>query len=339
MKTRLFLAALALAAPAAGRPLDLAVQPAWPTWRDRVELVIRGTSDSPCGAAAARLRPPTVDPEARVVTTELTEPCVATGPQVREPFALELVLGPLVEGPWTLRVGDGQRVETLAFTVWDVSLFVVDLPPVLLAGEPTPARVRGSVDCNAFQAIPVVSRSPDGVEIAVGVGCLPITNPPGGPIDRTVTLPALPAGDHVLRILSESGFWWGAVRELPLRVWDPAGCVPDDTTLCLHDGRFRLQATWRDFAGGEGAGHPLPLAGNDTTGMIWFFGPDNTELTVKVLEGCPENGSWWVFVSSGSTVEYRLTVTDTTTGAQRVYGNPLGRAPKLVADTGAFACP
>jgi hypothetical protein len=80
--------------------------------------------------------------------------------------------------------------------------------------------------------------------------------------------------------------------------------------------------------------------GNDGSGLFWFFGRENAELTLKVLDGCGVNQHWWVFLASGSSAEYVVTVTDTRTGAQRTYSNPLGVQAPLATDLDAFAtCP
>jgi hypothetical protein len=71
------------------------------------------------------------------------------------------------------------------------------------------------------------------------------------------------------------------------------------------------------------------------TGTFWFFGPDNLEVFTKVLDGRALNGKFWFFSGALSSVDYTLTVTDTQTGAVRVYHNPAGRLAS-VADTGAF---
>ncbi|HXT23151.1 MAG TPA: hypothetical protein VN923_20550, partial [Thermoanaerobaculia bacterium] len=64
----------------------------------------------------------------------------------------------------------------------------------------------------------------------------------------------------------------------------------------------------------------------------------NSELTLKVLSGCGVNDRWWAFVSSSSTVEYDVVITDTVTGAQRAYHHVAGQAAALLADTAAFPC-
>jgi ELWxxDGT repeat protein len=113
-----------------------------------------------------------------------------------------------------------------------------------------------------------------------------------------------------------------------------AACAPSATRLCLQGGRFAVEATWRDFQGKTGVGQAVPLPGGDT-GYLWFFGADNVEVVLKVLDGRPVNGKFWVFYGALSSVEYTLTVTDTQTGQTRKYENPSGRLAS-VADTGAF---
>ncbi len=113
-------------------------------------------------------------------------------------------------------------------------------------------------------------------------------------------------------------------------------CVVDDTTLCLNQNRFRLQVEWTDFAGNHGVGHAVPLSGD--TGYFWFFNSANVELTIKALDGRCFNDHFWIFYGALSNVEYTITVTDTETGKQRFYTNPLETFAS-VGDTKAFAVP
>lgn len=112
-----------------------------------------------------------------------------------------------------------------------------------------------------------------------------------------------------------------------------APCVAGAARLCLSGGRFAVEARWRDFSGGSGTGTAVPLSGD--TGYFWFFGPENVEVVLKVLDGRPVTGKFWVFYGALSSVEYTLTVTDTETGAVKTYTNPSGRLASR-ADTGAF---
>src|SRR5262249_29120801 len=72
------------------------------------------------------------------------------------------------------------------------------------------------------------------------------------------------------------------------------------------------------------------------TGYFWFFTPASVELVVKIVDGRPVNGDFWVFYGALSNVQYTLTVTDTVTGAVAAYVNPQGQLAS-VADTTAFA--
>src|SRR6185503_976329 len=110
-------------------------------------------------------------------------------------------------------------------------------------------------------------------------------------------------------------------------------CAPAPTRLCLRGGRFAVEASWKDFAGNTDVGTAVPLTAD--TGWFWFFGPDNVEVMLKVLDGRPLNGKHWVFYGALSSVEYTLRVTDTQTGAVRTYSNPSGNLAS-VADIGAF---
>jgi hypothetical protein len=80
-------------------------------------------------------------------------------------------------------------------------------------------------------------------------------------------------------------------------------------------------------------GRAVPLTGD--TGAFWFFSESNLELVIKVLDGRPVNGAFWVFYASLSDVEYVLTVTDTVTGKFRRYRNPPFTLASR-ADTNAF---
>ena len=56
---------------------------------------------------------------------------------------------------------------------------------------------------------------------------------------------------------------------------------------------------------------------------------------IKVLDGTSVNGHFWVFYGALSNVQYTITVTDTRTGAIKVYTNPFGTLAS-VADVLAF---
>jgi choice-of-anchor B domain-containing protein len=116
----------------------------------------------------------------------------------------------------------------------------------------------------------------------------------------------------------------------------PGACAPGPTTACLQQGRFRLEVAWRD---GEGIERPATIEPlGEETAQVWFFGPDNVELLVKVLDATAFARSYWVFYGALSDLAYTVTVTDTATGRVRRYANPAGSIAGR-ADTAAFAEP
>jgi plastocyanin len=116
-------------------------------------------------------------------------------------------------------------------------------------------------------------------------------------------------------------------------------CVPDDETLCLTGGRFRVTV---DFtAPGEATRAAQKIDLRDDSGLFWFFNESNVEMLVKTLDACVDPfNRFWVFYAATTNVEFTLRVTDTDTGQTRQYLNPQGQAALPVQDTDAFAtCP
>jgi len=98
-------------------------------------------------------------------------------------------------------------------------------------------------------------------------------------------------------------------------------CVPGPTTLCLLQSRFKVEATFVQNGTSSAA---QKLAGSDQSGYFWFFGADNLEIGIKVLDGTPVNGKFWVYHGGLTSLEYSLRVTDTDTGEVQTYVKPAG---------------
>jgi plastocyanin len=116
-------------------------------------------------------------------------------------------------------------------------------------------------------------------------------------------------------------------------------CVPDEETLCLTGGRFRVTV---DFtAPGEATRAAQKIDLRDDSGLFWFFSDSNVEMLVKTLDACVDPfNRFWVFFAATTNVEFTLRVTDTDTGQTREYHNTQGLAAEPVQDTDAFAtCP
>jgi hypothetical protein len=115
-------------------------------------------------------------------------------------------------------------------------------------------------------------------------------------------------------------------------------CVPSATAMCLNQNRFRVEAAYRTGSGLSGQAHVVKLT--DDSGYLWFFSSTNIEVVVKVLNGCAVNNRYWVFAGGLTNVEVQLIVTDTQTGLQARYTNPLNTAFQPIQDTSALAtCP
>ncbi len=108
--------------------------------------------------------------------------------------------------------------------------------------------------------------------------------------------------------------------------------------LLLRANRFAIQVLWRDFVGNRGIGIPAPLT--PETGFFWFFRPSNVELIAKVIDGCANNGHYWVFVAGLTNLGIEITVEDLKTGAEKHYSSDLNTPFRPIQDTAAFAtCP
>lgn len=115
-----------------------------------------------------------------------------------------------------------------------------------------------------------------------------------------------------------------------------AACENSATTLCLAE-RFRVEMDWRDSQNRTGPGQTVSLRSSDS-GIFWFFSANNWETLAKIVNGCSYNGHYWVFGAALTNVEYTLRVTDTVTGRQVRYTNPLGVSSPAIVDTSALPC-
>jgi Concanavalin A-like lectin/glucanases superfamily len=165
-------------------------------------------------------------------------------------------------------------------------------------------------------------------------------------INRTITTPqpGLVAvyhldGSAVDSIGGHNGTLGGSLAYLNAPV-TTAGCgATTSTQLCLASHRFAVTSKWQLADGTTGVGTVVP-GSSDNSGLFWFFGPDNWEVLVKVLDGCTVNSNKWVFSAATTNQHYELVVTDTLSGATRRYLNYFGPPAPAVTDVTAFnTCP
>ena len=96
----------------------------------------------------------------------------------------------------------------------------------------------------------------------------------------------------------------------------------------------------------------------DQSALLYFFGRDNAEILVKVLDGCGVNGYRWVFVAPVTDLPFKLMIREVgpyvenrrrrwqydsrrrpqTRYGDSSFGNPRGRTARTVSDTTAFPC-
>lgn len=148
-----------------------------------------------------------------------------------------------------------------------------------------------------------------------------------------------PATAYVFRVRANGPGGFSAYsNEVTVATLAPVGapCVPDARTLCLLEGRFSVQVSWRTpDAAGTGWVAPTPT---DQSGNFWFFSAENWEVLAKVIDACAVNDHFWVLAAGATSVEHDLTVIDTRTGQVRVYPSPGGSRPRSVTDDRAFDC-
>ena len=329
------LTALALPASSPARDLQISFDPPIPTWRD--DIVITVTGPGP------HCTPELGEPELTFaggwqLDIELLDECLI-GPPSPDPFTVTTVLEAQPPRSINVRVHDlpdGGDISTATLDVHPGADLEIAVDEPVSSSQPLRFSLNGVGACPDAE---VVSTAGGVVRVDYNGNCAIL---PPGELVFSLPLeagPLAPGEHHIVVFDHTDGLTLDPVVTRRVRVWDAARCVPSATALCLQGGRFRVQAHWTDFQARSGEASALPTTFDDT-GLFWFFDPDNIELTVKVLNGCGVTGNYWVFISSGSTVEYEVVVTDTASGQQRTYDNALGAIPELIPDTSAFAtCP
>jgi len=336
-----YLAALFVVAvvfPAQAEQASVTLTPANAVWSDTVKVKIDGVGCTGATSAPVMSR----IPSGYVIDIDLLScPDGST-----TPFSSVVEVGPLGSEDYSVRVFNVARhvaspqappLATAALSVFGIASLDVVLPETATDAAPFKLLFRGTAvsPCFFFDP-PVVSGHTITASFDPNCPILPPIIPTA--FEEEATLGPLPAGEYEVNFFETTNWPERKLYRRSVTVHDADGCVPSATALCLQNDRFRVEVGWKDFEAHTGNGHAVPLESGDDSGLFWFFQPANIELTAKVLDGCSYNGGWWVFLSSGSTVEYKVTVTDTKTGSRKEYLNALGVSAPLVADTAAFSC-
>ena len=139
---------------------------------------------------------------------------------------------------------------------------------------------------------------------------------------------------------------------VPERVEDPRGygCRPSAGRACLNERRFHVTAGYSTPTVARAPAKRLDVYGlGDSAAIFYFFAPDNPEMLIKVVDGCWQNGHWWVFGSAATDLAYEVAIEDLANGGGTVrYRHRDGGAivgdngytttAGVITDTWAFAC-
>lgn len=155
----------------------------------------------------------------------------------------------------------------------------------------------------------------------------------------------LPSGaTFQYRLRAESAAGLSEYSEIAAAATDGSigACASGAHALCLAGGRFEAKVTSR-----RGEGEPpraavrgdSPAAARSGLFALTSSGGD-AELMLKVVDGCAENGHYWVQLAAVTDAELAVSVRDTQTGRTWAFFNPAGKAAGAVRDVDAFAtCP
>ena len=139
---------------------------------------------------------------------------------------------------------------------------------------------------------------------------------------------------------------------VPERVEDPHGydCRPSASRACLNERRFGVSARYSTQTVARAPAKRLDAyAFGDSGALFYFFGPDNTEMLLKVVDGCWLNDHWWVFGFAATDLAYEVAIEDLADGGRTVEyrhngggvivgDNGYSTAAGVINDTSAFPC-
>lgn len=167
------------------------------------------------------------------------------------------------------------------------------------------------------------------------------------PSDQDTSSVALTAGTYFLVTSAFSASGSGSYQTFiqcttgqPIHGSCSAQFVPPivrEDEVCLQD-RFVVVIDGISNHPTDGIGTPVRFGSSDSA-FFWFYNDRNFEVLVKVLNGCPINGHWWVFFAATTNQAFNLRVGDSDTVQVKSYPRTLGPPSPAETDTQAFPCP
>ena len=113
-----------------------------------------------------------------------------------------------------------------------------------------------------------------------------------------------------------------------------ASCTPT-TPVLEFEGGYEVSMCYVTPSGESGQAEGA--AWSSEGGILWFFGRNNPEVLIKVLNGCRDNEHRWVFVAPVTTLEFSLVVTGPG-GDPWEHTNRPGATATTKSDLAAFRC-
>ncbi|HXT22761.1 MAG TPA: Calx-beta domain-containing protein [Thermoanaerobaculia bacterium] len=196
-------------------------------------------------------------------------------------------------------------------------------------------RVSWAVDAGAAKTMHVERRGGEGDFREVAV------LPAGAGEYVDAGLPSGAAFQYRLRAESAEGL--SEYSEVAAAATDGAigPCAAGAHALCLAGGRFEAKVVSRRGEGDSprAAARAESVAGA-RSGLFALAPSGDAELMLKVVDGCADNGHYWVQLAAVTDAELAVAVRDTQTGRTWTFFNPAGKAAGVVRDVDAFAsCP
>ena len=115
------------------------------------------------------------------------------------------------------------------------------------------------------------------------------------------TVGPLPAGVYAVEVRRN--------EELDFnRTFEVAGVSADLILRQEEESFFMVVLRFVPPPGSGSDGIPVAVPITRESGYFTFFGPDNVEVTVKILDGRAVNGRYWVFISGMTDLEFTATV-------------------------------
>ncbi len=134
----------------------------------------------------------------------------------------------------------------------------------------------------------------------------------------------------------------GNVVTVSLEAVEYTSCVPTGPQIAFDHG-YTVSMCVEYLEGGVG---PPVMADaknygleSRESGILYFFGRDNAEVLVKVLDACAIDGHRWVFVAPVTDLAFNLHIDERASGKRWTHRNPKGgQTASTKSDVRAFSC-